>query len=179
MGVRPTPHGSLTPDDCRLLERLFVEIGPRLMAYVRHTYGRQADAEEIVAEAFCRAARNIGSLRVCGRQDLYLVTIVRNMCRDHFRRARPQLLGASGDEQHAKDATLPADALDGREQTASLRAAVHELPAGLREVVVLRLSTGLRFEEIAELLHVPLGTALSRMHAATDRLRAMLGDGHD
>ena len=53
-----------------------------------------------------------------------------------------------------------------------------ELPESLREIVVLRLASGLKFEEIAELLHIPLGTALSRMHAAIQRLREMLGPGH-
>jgi RNA polymerase sigma-70 factor (ECF subfamily) len=179
MGVRPTPRGSLTADERRLLERLFVQIGPRLAGYVRHAYGRHVDAEEIVAETFCRAARNMGSLRACERQDLYLVTIIRNLCRDHFRRTQPQRLGGNGDEQRAANDRLPCDALDGRERIANLRAAVHGLPEGLREVVVLRLSTGLRFEEIAELLHIPLGTALSRMHAATERLRELLGDDHE
>ncbi len=179
MGVRSTPRECLTADERVLLERLFVEIGPRLAAYVRHAYGRQADAEEIVAETFCRAARNMAALGACERQDLYLVTIVRNMCRDQFRRVRPQLLSTDGAAQRAAHDALPADALAGSEQRAHLRAAVHELPAALREVVVLRLSTGLRFEEIAEVLHIPLGTALSRMHAATERLREMLGDDHE
>jgi RNA polymerase sigma-70 factor (ECF subfamily) len=179
MGVRPTPRGSLTADEQLLLERLFVEIGPRLAAYVRHAYGRDADAEDVVAETFCRAARNMGALRACRRQDLYLVTIVRNMCRDRFRRPRLQWLSADGTEEHAVQEALPADAIAGHEEVANLRAAVHDLPAGLREVVVLRLSTGLRFEEIAEVLQIPLGTALSRMHAATERLRAMLGDDHE
>ena len=178
MGVRPTPRGCLTADERLLLERLFVELGPRLTAYVRHAYGRRADAEEVVAETFCRAARNIGALRACERQDLYLVTIVRNMCRDLLRRPRLHWFGSNGDVEPAA-AEAPPDALAGDEQTANLRAAVQDLPTALREVVVLRLSTGLRFEEIAEVLRIPLGTALSRMHAATERLREMLGDGHD
>ena len=61
------------------------------------------------------------------------------------------------------------------EQSRFLRAAVAALPEKLREVVVLRLSTDLRFEEIADLLQIPLGTALSRMHAALQDLRKRLG----
>jgi DNA-directed RNA polymerase specialized sigma24 family protein len=43
----------------------------------------------------------------------------------------------------------------------------------------LRLSAGLKFEVIAELLKIPLGTALSRMHAAVERLRTELGQTHE
>jgi RNA polymerase sigma-70 factor (ECF subfamily) len=156
-----------------------MEVGPRLAAYVRHAYGWGEEAEDIVAETFCRAARNVVALRASRRRDLYLVTIVRNLCRDRFRRARPRSLTDDGLEQRPVKDTHPAEAVAGREQLASLQDAVRGLPDGLREVVVLRLATGLRFEEIAELLHIPLGTALSRMHAAIERLRGTMGCDHE
>jgi RNA polymerase sigma-70 factor (ECF subfamily) len=61
----------------------------------------------------------------------------------------------------------------------ALKEAILGLPAGLREVVVLRLSTGLKFEEIANLLSIPLGTALSRMYAAIERLKTAMGCIHE
>jgi DNA-directed RNA polymerase specialized sigma24 family protein len=64
------------------------------------------------------------------------------------------------------------------EEQRRLLAAVAELPQLQREVVVLRLSTELRFEDISELLRIPLGTALSRMDAAVRRLRKELGYVH-
>jgi len=179
MDVRSRLRGCLTADQRGLLERLYVEVGPRLVAYVRHAYGLSEDAEDIVAETFCRAARNIVALSASQRRDLYLVTIVRNLCRDRFRRVRPQARAADALAQRLVTDVQPPHALAGHEQLVNLRDAVHGLPAGLREVVVLRLSTGLKFEEIAELLHVPLGTALSRMHAALERLRETLGDHHE
>ena len=72
----------------------------------------------------------------------------------------------------------PAAAAEEDERRRALRAAVEALPEHLREIVVLRLSGELRFEDIAELLQIPLGTALSRMHAAVERLREMLGCLH-
>ena len=64
------------------------------------------------------------------------------------------------------------------EERQRLLAALARLPQPQREVVVLRLSAELKFEEIAELLQIPLGTALSRMHAALRHLRKELGYAH-
>jgi RNA polymerase sigma-70 factor (ECF subfamily) len=179
MDERAGVRGGLTTDERALLDRLLTELGPRILAYVRRTYGGQQDAEDIGAETFFRAAKNVTAVRASVRQDLYLLTIARNLCRDRFRCARHGPLPEDY-LQGQPDAVLePHENIARAEQLAAVRAAVAALPENLREVVVLRLSTGLRFEELAELLKVPLGTALSRMHAAVQRLRETLGCVHE
>jgi len=177
MCVQPRPGDGLTADDRQRLAALVHDLGPRLRAYVRRVYGN-IDADEVVAEAFCRAVQNVQSLWASSRPDLYVLTIARNLCRDTYRRARPTrgvVLLAERDGGAA-----PPDEQVGRgEQLGLLRAAVAELPENLREVVVLRLSGGLKFEEIAALLGMPLGTALSRMHQAVETLRSRLGTVHE
>jgi RNA polymerase sigma-70 factor (ECF subfamily) len=173
MGVRSRLHVPLTASEQALLEQLFVEVGPRLVAYVKFAYGLNDDAEDIMAETFSRATHNIQSLRASQRRDLYLLTVARNLCRDRFRKSRVPTLG--DEEQHPASPEHPAEVLTRTEEIATLRKAVHGLPDVLREVVALRLSANMKFEDIAELLHVPLGTALSRMHAAVEHLRSTLG----
>ena len=175
MGAPAGFRGSLNTDERALLARLVETLGPRLLAYSRQMARSEHDAEEVVAEAFCRAAANIAVLRTTERQDLYLLTVARNLCRDRFRRRRGQLLPADRVRELADACAAPQDSLARMEQSRFLRAAVAALPEKLREVVVLRLSTDLRFEEIADLLQIPLGTALSRMHAALQDLRKRLG----
>lgn len=179
MSVRSGFRGRLSASERALLERLAAELGPRLLAYVRRMCGGGHDAEDIVAEAFCRAAGNIASLQASGRQDLYMLTITRNLCRDRFRRSRPISISDERLERRPGVAADPREALAQDERMQALREAVACLPDAVREVVVLRLSTGLKFEEIAELLHIPLGTALSRMHAALEQLRKTLGSDHE
>jgi len=173
MEAPPASRRSLTANDRRLLERLVRECGPRLLAYVRHVHGNRFDAEELLAEALCRAASNMAALRRCDRHDLYLLRIVRNLCCDGWRRSRDLGAGRSRPEQGSESG--PEELLSQREQQAILRQAVAKLPQAQREVVVLRLTTDLKFEEIAALLDVPLGTVLSRMHAAVRRLRERIG----
>lgn len=165
----------LSADERSLLERLVGELGPRLLAYVRRTYGGGPEAEDIVAEAFCRAAANITALRASQRRDLYMLTIARNLCRDRFRRSRPTVPADEHVQRGPGASTDPQESLAKRERLNQLREAIAGLPEPVREVVVLRLSTDLKFEEISEVLHIPLGTALSRMHAALEHLRKMLG----
>ncbi|MCK4341722.1 MAG: sigma-70 family RNA polymerase sigma factor [Phycisphaerae bacterium] len=173
--MRSRVRGSLTSAERGLLDELVRELGPRLLAYIRRVYGNEHDAEDIVAETFCRAARNITALQASNRRDLYVLTIARNLCRDGFRRQRPISLPHERLQQNPAPISEPSRMIVGDEQTQALRAAVAGLPENLREVVVLRFSGGLKFEQIAELLHIPLGTALSRMHAAVGRLRETLG----
>lgn len=175
MGARARASGALSPGERELLEGLVRDMGPRLLAYVRRVYVNERDAEDIVAETFYRAATNIKSLRASERQDLYLLTIARNLCRDGFRRQRPMVPLADRALHTTERGSQPQDSLIEDEQAQRLRDAVGRLPESLREVVVLRLSGELKFEEIARLLKIPLGTALSRMHAAVRRLRETMG----
>lgn len=179
MGVRQRVRGSLVGDERALLDELVHELGPRLLAYVRRVYVDAHEAEDIVAETFCRAASNMKALSQSERRDLYVLTIARNLCRDRFRRQRIDYVPAERLEQQPGRLDRPDQTVAQDEQTHALRAAVAALPENLREIVVLRLSSDLKFEQIAELLGIPLGTALSRMHNATQRLKRALGVAHE
>ena len=62
-----------------------------------------------------------------------------------------------------------------QEDEQSVRRAVEELPVELREVVVLRELEGLSYKEIAAIAGIPMGTVMSRLARARERLRERLG----
>lgn len=175
MDQPPRVYRSLDDNQRALLERLVRECGPRLSAYVRKVHSA-ADAEEIVAEVFARTAANMSTVASCERPESYLLTIARNLCRDEFRRRRPETVDAQRFDEQAGALCEPHEYLAGSEQFSALRKAVAALAPPFREVVVLRLTANLTFEEIAAMLHVPLGTALSRMHSALQQLRGALAE---
>ncbi len=180
MSVRTRDRGPLGSGERDYLDALVRDASPRLFAYVRRVFGKSDEVEDIVAETFCRAAGNLAALRGGDRPVLYLLTIARNLCRDRFRRQKPVDNAATDRlaEHPARpfaSGTVPAD----DEQIERLQAAVAALPENLREIVVLRMSGDLKFEEIAELLHIPLGTALSRMHTAMGKLRQTMSVAHE
>jgi RNA polymerase sigma-70 factor (ECF subfamily) len=111
----------------------------------------------------------------CDRRDFYLLTIARNYCRDALRRNRPENAPAEQLDLQPDGGEPPVDAIEHIELHGELRRAVAALPDAQRELVALRMSAGLTFQEIADLLQIPLATALSRMHAALQRLRSTLG----
>ena len=69
----------------------------------------------------------------------------------------------------------PANRVLREEDEQSVRRAVEDLPAELREVVVLRELEGLSYKEIAAIAGIPMGTVMSRLARARDRLRERLG----
>ena len=89
------------------------------------------------------------------------------------RRGRDGARGAAGYE-------LPDDALDPEEHllqqhtVARVRLALEQLPAHFREAIVLRELEGLSYKEIAAVTNVPIGTVMSRLARARERLLAML-----
>ena len=68
--------------------------------------------------------------------------------------------------------------MDRASERQRLHAAIKQLPEHEREVVLLRLSNELPFQEIADILEVTLNTALVRMHRATKRLQQMMNHPH-
>jgi RNA polymerase sigma-70 factor (ECF subfamily) len=72
------------------------------------------------------------------------------------------------------DEADPREWADLDEQKRAVRAAVDELPDGLRSVVVMAYFQGMRYQEIAESLGIPLGTVKSRMNAAVGKLGSAL-----
>lgn len=183
MAVRANAGRILGDDDRALLEAAVHSVGPRLLAYARRSAVRGGEAEDIVAETFCRAAANIENLRACENRDVYLFTIARNLCRDGFRRmsgagvrGRERPLSRELAEARLDATPQPPELVALSEARDRAGREVAALPEELREVIVLRMSAGLKFEQIAALLGIPLGTALSRMRAALNRLRTRMAE---
>jgi RNA polymerase sigma factor (sigma-70 family) len=139
------------------------------------------DAEDLVQAAYLRALRFFGGNRMANDR-AWLLTIVRNTCFTWFEQNRARGTATASDEEiHgvAPDALDPERRLLREDQKQSVRRAVEELPLELREVVVLREMEGLSYKEIAAIAEIPLGTVMSRLARARERLRQRLGDYGD
>jgi len=133
----------------------------------------ETEAEEVVQEAYLRAARHFAGFRG-GDGRAWLLTIVRNLC---FSRLKQR--GSSG--QHTDfDEVLhsggrqtpdPETALLMAERTELLRKTLEELPAHYREVIVLRELEELSYREIAGITGIPVGTVMSRLSRARQQLQ--------
>jgi RNA polymerase sigma factor (sigma-70 family) len=134
------------------------------------------DAEDIAQEAYLRAFRFFGGFRG-GDSRAWLLRIVRNTCYTWFRQNRAQELSTEFDEEsHTPEAQAPdAEALLLRGADAQLlRRALEDLPVEFREALVLRELEGLSYKEIAAVTEVSMGTVMSRLSRARDRLKVAL-----
>lgn len=175
MMLEPERGRPLTDAEQEWLAALLHDVGPRILGYVRRMLRPPSDAEDIVAETFARAAANIAALKRSDRPDFYLLATARNLVRDRFRRHAASSHPTDFFDQQP-DPAMQSHRIMQAELRQRLTSAIENLPEPCREVLVLRLSAELRFEEIANLLRIPLGTALSRMHTAVKKLRSQLDD---
>jgi len=133
-----------------------------------------ADAQDLVQETLLRAYRAID--RFDGRYPrAWLLTIMRNANINRARKRQPDLL-ADPDltfERWAQTANNdgPEDLVVGATFDATVEAAFDALPEKFREVVELVDLNGLSYQEAADMLDVPVGTVMSRLHRARKRIR--------
>jgi RNA polymerase sigma-70 factor (ECF subfamily) len=164
----------------RMAPRVFEEtVLPHLDAafnYARWLTKNDAEAEDVVQDACVRAMRFFSSLR---NEDArgWLFAIVRNTWYSRVSR-RPTLRQAkpvAGAQDEPPDAALdPEEQLLQQQTVTRVRAALEELPVDFREVIVLREIEGLSYKEIAAVVRVPIGTVMSRLARARERLLAVL-----
>ena len=134
------------------------------------------DAQDVVQEAFLRAARFIDTHRNGGDSEAraWVLAIVRNTCFSWLRRNHPEAVASfdGAELEIPADASFSPDEIVGRVRASrTLNQALAALPVVFREVVVLRDLEGLSYKEIATVVNVPIGTVMSRLARARGLLR--------
>lgn len=136
-----------------------------------------ADAEDLVQDTLLRAYRAID--RFDGRYPrAWLLTIMRRAEMNRHRRRRPHLLDDPDADLErlavADPGATPEEVVVGESFDAVVDAAFFALPDKHRQVVRLVDVDGLTYAEAAELLGIPEGTVMSRLHRARKRIRTRL-----
>lgn len=131
-----------------------------------------ADAEDIVQEAIMRAFKFFSGFHGENGK-AWTLRIVRNTYYSWLQKKRPTEELSEFDEQiHAADSTNPEIILMQNIDRRELRRLLDELPVEFREIIVLRELEGFSYKEIANISDLPLGTVMSRLARARDRLVA-------
>ena len=158
-----------------MTRRLFEDtVLPHLDAafnYARWLTKSEADAEDVVQDAYVRALRFFSSLRSDDARS-WLLTIVRNTALNYLQRERPKSEVAWDDKapEPADRSAGPETRLLQKEQRERVRSAIERLPIEFREPLVLREIEGLPYKEIAWVLKIPMGTVMSRLSRARNLL---------
>jgi len=141
-----------------------------------------AQAEDLVQDTYVRALRYQASYQAGTNMKAWLFAIMRNLFWDRFKGGRPEDVSLDGDGEFALYDTLKdpsampeAEVLD-RIAADEVVRAVEKLPELHREVVLLVDVEGFSYKDAAEVLGVPIGTVMSRLHRARRQLQRSLSD---
>lgn len=190
MGAPTRPHEH--PEDAALVrkaqqgdmdafESLVRKYQQRVYALCRRLTGAHQSADDLAQETFIKAYYALG--RFDAQWPLYpwLRRIALNTGLNYLKarkRERPLLEGALGARRmpFTAPADNPEEQLERAEFEARFERAVASLPADQRSVFVLRFHESMSYEEISRTLDLPIGTVMSRLNRARQKLKSLLTD---
>jgi len=177
--------------DMRAYDELVTRHRGKIYAMIRNMVKNETDAWDLSQEVFIKAWQALPRFEVKARFSTWLYRIAHNVVYDHGRRRRPEGGGEINDEIFNRERIDPAavalpgevrspdEALAGDELRAKIEAALAKLSPEHREAVILKDVQGLAYKEIAEVMHCSLGTVMSRLFYARQKLQSLLKDEYD
>ena len=164
--------------DTAEFERLAAEQERAVYAVCFHMTGSREEAQDCAQETMLRAFRAFDSFRGQAAFSTWILRIAMNVCTDLLRKRRNVVSLDSLREEQGFD---PPDAaptvyaqLEEKERRRLLKEGLSQLPEDLRQMIVLRDIQGRSYDEIAEILTIPVGTVKSRVSRAREKLSRIL-----
>ena len=152
---------------------------PRLRRYARVLTGDVNRADDLVQDTLARAWEKRRLWRAGSDLRAWLFTIMHNVHVNQFAVRRRELSESSMDADEGPVAgwEIPVRATQSdRVELAEVLVCIGRLPVDQREVLVLAAVEELRYEDIARVQGVPIGTVMSRLNRAREKLRRMTAD---
>jgi RNA polymerase sigma-70 factor, ECF subfamily len=147
----------------------------RLLRLAISITGNESDGRDVVQEVCVRVWRELPKLRDPGKFDAWLSRILVNGCRSSMRgRRRSEVREISIDGMAAEQSGRDAAVGDRLSTTDAIQRAFSRLDGDKRTIPILHHVDGRSVAEIAELLRIPRGTAMWRLHTARQALERAL-----
>lgn len=147
------------------------------------------DAKDILQEAFMNAYLNLPKFQGYSKFSTWVYRIAINVAISHKRKKRPRAGGSDETEgrgNHLESLRIiggtqdaPEKRLEGEERRAEILSTLNLLSNEHKSVLILKDMDNLKYETIAEILNVPIGTVRSRLNRARAELRARLKSRED
>jgi RNA polymerase sigma-70 factor (ECF subfamily) len=174
----PADADATAPDHGALFRQLVDDHQARLYRFVVKKIGYGSDAEDLTQQAFVEAANAIGSFRGASELSTWLYGIAMNLVRNHLTRAPHRRYTFEDDDilaGTASDRPDPSEQLAHSQTIRALAQEINDLPAEMRDVLLLVALDELSYEDAAVMLSIPIGTVRSRVSRARSTLRKRLG----
>jgi RNA polymerase sigma-70 factor (ECF subfamily) len=163
----------------------------RIFAMIRNMIHQEADAWDLSQEVFIKAWHALPKFEAKARFSTWLYRIAHNAVYDWSRKRKIESAGELNDEIFEREridsasfttpsgGESPADTMSHGELRMKIQVALGKLSAEHREVVILKDVQGLSYKEIAEAMSSTLGTVMSRLFYARQKLQALLKDEYE
>ena len=165
------------------LEELFRRYRQPAFRVAHRLLGNEADALDAVQEGFVKALTHLSSFQKRSSFKTWLLRVVSNAALDLGRqRGRRECLSLEAAEFHDTGMSLllvqdeTALALDRAELRQILDQALQTLSEAQRQTFVLNVEAGLSYREVAEVMNISIGTVMSRLFYARQKLRTLLAE---
>jgi RNA polymerase sigma-70 factor, ECF subfamily len=157
--------------DRAALDTVLREQYPRILTACRRLLGRHADADDAAQNALISIARNIGSFDQRSSFSTWVWRIATNAALDEIRRRGRRDVPSSDRHDFDRPDRSAVSALDDRQ---IVELALLRLPLEFRTAVVLRDLADLDYDEIADVLDIPIGTVRSRISRGRSQLADLI-----
>jgi len=193
----PVSYSDVTDNDLIRLSRnddddafavLVTRYRAKVFSLAFRMVGNYEEAEDVSQEAFINAYRALGTFRLGDRFSSWIYRIATNLSIDHLRKRphREISIDAPANAEGDMFIQLPDTSNDPERRVveaefkAMVEKAIQELSPAYRAVVVLRHVHNLSYEEIADVIKIPLGTVKTRLFRAREMLktRVQASSGH-
>lgn len=162
--------------DIDAFDELYGRYEKRVFNCAFHISGNYNDASDITQEAFIRVFNSIQTFRGDANFLTWIYRIVTNVYLDERKKSKAHRLTSldeyidldenSVTRQIEDEKPLPAEIIESKERAEVVRAAISLLPEYQRAIVTLYHIEDQSYDEIAEILHLPIGTVKSRLNRA-------------
>jgi RNA polymerase sigma-70 factor (ECF subfamily) len=140
------------------------------------------EARDVVQETFLRVFRALGTYDQKRKFSTWILRIATNLCIDRYRRRKVRLVSIDESEEDEERPSIvlveggasPEERYDASSIASRLDQLIGRLPPIYRSIIELRYKQQLAYEEIAEVLGVPLGTVKARLHRAHRHMKDLL-----
>ncbi len=156
------------------IKKQITEYIPRLRRYARVLLRNHDDADDLVQDCLERACSRVSASLPILNMQAWLFTIMHNVFVNNIRaKMRRPKMTEYDEDLSLSAAGTPEDSIVVRDITTAMEL----LPVEQREVLLLVAVENMRYEDIAELLNVPIGTVMSRLSRARKQLWAIMEQG--
>jgi len=165
---------------------LFEEYKMPLYKFCYHLTINRHEADDLFQETWVRVVQNIASFDINKKFDTWLFTIAINLYKDRYRKAKRWLKKIKmyfSDETKVEEiegilnTNKPIEEqIEERQQREFMYKCINEMQDIYRIPVILFYFKEMSYDQIAEILNIPIGTVKSRLNSARTKLRTMLGD---